>query len=110
MSRLRAVEHGRAVAHVSTVGVSALIAPDGREVARSGLFTPAVLEATLPRRSQLTVADRLGSWPEAVITGAGLLAALALALGGRRRRGTRRLQSSATGARSGVAPVLTEAR
>jgi apolipoprotein N-acyltransferase len=110
MSRLRAVEHGRAVAHVSTVGVSALFAPDGRELARSGLFTPAVLEAALPRRTQLTVADRLGSWPEAVIIGAGLLAALALALGGRGRRRTGRLQSSATGARSRVAPVLTEAR
>jgi apolipoprotein N-acyltransferase len=110
MSRLRAIEHGRAVAHVSTVGVSALIAPDGRELARSGLFTPAVLEATLPRRTQLTLADRLGSWPEAVITGAGLLAALALALGGRNRRGARRLQSTATGAHSEAAPVLSEAR
>jgi apolipoprotein N-acyltransferase len=95
---------------VSTVGVSALIAPDGRELAHSGLFTPAILEAALPRRTQLTVADRLGSWPEAVITGAGLLAALALALGGRRRREIGRLESSPTGARPGVAPVLTEAR
>ena len=110
MSRLRAIEHGRAVAHVSTVGVSALITPDGRELVHSGLFTPAVLEATLPRRTQLTLADRLGSWPEAVITGAGLLAALALALGGRRRRGARRLQSPAGDAHSGAAPVLTEAR
>jgi len=109
MSRLRAVEHGRAVAHVSTVGISALIAPDGSELARSGLFTPAVLEATLPRRSQLTVADRVGGWPEAVLTLAGLVGALALTLGGRGRRRSGPLESSSRGARDAAARVLTEA-
>jgi apolipoprotein N-acyltransferase len=114
MSRLRAIEHGRAVAHVSTVGVSALIAPDGHELARSSLFTPAVLEATLARRTALTVADRVGSWPEAVLTAAGLLAALlaslALVAGSGDRRRDRRLESSAAGTRTEGAPVLTEAR
>jgi apolipoprotein N-acyltransferase len=114
MSRLRAIEHGRAVAHVSTVGVSALIAPDGRELARSSLFTPAVLEASLPRRTALTVADRVGGWPEAVLTAAGLLAALlaglALSAGSRDRRLSRRLESSTAGTRAEGAPVLTEAR
>jgi apolipoprotein N-acyltransferase len=114
MSRLRAIEHGRAVAHVSTVGVSALIAPDGRELTRSSLFTPALLQASLPRRTALTVADRLGGWPEAGLTAAGLfaalLAALALAAGGRDRRRSRRLESTATGAHTESAPVLTEAR
>jgi len=109
MSRLRAIEHGRAVAHVSTVGVSALIAPDGSELASSGLFTPALLEATLPRRSQLTLADRLGSWPEALLAAAGLLGALALTLGGRRRRRSGRLESSARDTRDEAARVLTEA-
>src|SRR4051794_28039665 len=114
MSRLRAIEHGRAVAHVSTVGVSALIAPDGSELARSSLFTPAVLEASLPRRTALTVADRVGGWPEAVLTAAGLLAALlaglALSAGSRDRRRSRRLESSTAGTRTKGAPVLTEAR
>ena len=109
MSRVRAVEHGRAVAHVSTVGISALISPDGSELARSGLFAPAVLEATLPRRSQLTVADRVGSWPEAVLTLAGLLGALALTLGGRGRRRRGPLESSSRGARDAGARVLSEA-
>ncbi|MGN6610494.1 MAG: apolipoprotein N-acyltransferase [Angustibacter sp.] len=84
MSRLRAMEHGRAVAHVSTVGVSALIEPDGRVVRSSRLFTPAVLEAQLPRRTALTLADHLGSWVELVLSLLGGLGVLVL--GPRRRR------------------------
>lgn len=88
MSRLRAIEHGRAVAHVSTVGVSALIAPDGRVITSSGLFVPAVLQAALPLRTQLTVSDRVGGWPEAVLVAVGLVFAAASARPGRRRRST----------------------
>ncbi len=60
MSRLRAVEHGRSVAQISTVGISALIAPDGRIVQQTRLFTPALLQAALPLRTQITVSDHLG--------------------------------------------------
>src|SRR5204862_7125679 len=67
MSRLRAVEAGRAVVHVSTVGVSGLIQPDGSVVAGSSLFTRAVLSARLPLRTGLTVATRAGAWPEAAL-------------------------------------------
>jgi apolipoprotein N-acyltransferase len=73
MSRLRAIEHGRAVAHVSTVGVSALIGPNGTVLTKSELFEPAALEATLPLRTQLTLADRLGAWPELVLAVLGLV-------------------------------------
>jgi apolipoprotein N-acyltransferase len=83
MSRLRAIEHGRAVAHVSTVGVSALIDPDGTMLTTSSLFEPAALEAALPLRTQLTWADRLGAWPEALLTAVGLVG---LAWGLARRR------------------------
>jgi len=85
MARLRAVEHGRAVAHVSTVGVSALIAPDGSLLERSELLTPAVLQADLPVRSELTLASRLRAAPEAALATLGALAALAGALLRRRR-------------------------
>jgi apolipoprotein N-acyltransferase len=73
MSRLRAVEAGRAVVQVSTVGVSGLVEPDGHVVAGSGLFTPAVLESTLPLRTGFTVATRMGVLPEAALAAAGAL-------------------------------------
>lgn len=75
MSRLRAVETGRAVVHISTVGVSGLILPDGRLVAGSELFTQQVLQARLPLRTQQTVATRLGALPEVLLTGLGLILA-----------------------------------
>ena len=54
MSRFRAVEHGRSTVQVSTVGVSAMIMPDGTVVARTGLFTDEELIASLPLRTTLT--------------------------------------------------------
>lgn len=74
MSRLRAVEHGRAVVVVATSGVSAIIRPDGRVVARTGVFVPARLVADVPLRDGTTIADRLGPWPEWIGALAGLLA------------------------------------
>jgi apolipoprotein N-acyltransferase len=88
MSRLRAVEHGRAVAHISTVGISALIAPDGRVLQRTKLFAPALLQAALPLRSSLTVSDRLGVWPEVALSLLGIGGVAVGALSSRRRRRT----------------------
>ncbi|MFC5999145.1 apolipoprotein N-acyltransferase [Quadrisphaera sp. GCM10027208] len=85
MSRLRAVEHGRAVAHISTVGVSALIAPDGAVLADTVLFTTAVLEGDLPLRTATTPATRLGEAPELALSALGVLAVLVGAARGRRR-------------------------
>jgi apolipoprotein N-acyltransferase len=79
MSRLRAIETGRAVVHVSTVGVSAIIEPDGSILRRSGHFTQDVLSARVPLRHTQTLAIRLGLIPELVLVLAG---ALALTLGG----------------------------
>jgi apolipoprotein N-acyltransferase len=81
MARIRAVESDRAVVYASTTGESAIIAPDGTVIARSGIWRRAVLEARVPLRSQLTLADRAGSWPETTIT-ALTLAALAWAAAG----------------------------
>jgi apolipoprotein N-acyltransferase len=87
MSRLRAVEHDRAVVVAATTGESAIIAPDGTELARSPLFTPAALVERIPLRSTTTLATRLGAAPEWALTVIGL-AALGLALRSRRRRPT----------------------
>lgn len=64
ISRLRAVEHGRSVVHVSTVGVSGFIAPDGSVRHLSALFEPRTATDDVVVRSGLTVSDRLGPWPE----------------------------------------------
>jgi apolipoprotein N-acyltransferase len=84
ISRIRAIEHGRSIVHVSTVGVSAMITPDGTAHQRSTLFTSDVLAADLPLRTNRTVADRVGAWPEYLASG-GLVMMLVL-LGLRRRR------------------------
>jgi apolipoprotein N-acyltransferase len=85
ISRIRAIEHGRSIVHISTVGVSAMITPDGTVHQRSTLFTPAVLAADLPLRTDRTVSDRVGPWPENLAS-AGFATMLALLALGRVRR------------------------
>ncbi|MHC3388812.1 apolipoprotein N-acyltransferase [Streptomyces lavendulocolor] len=67
MSRVRAVEHSRAVVVPVTSGVSAIIRPDGTVVRESRMFTPDALVAEVPLRSSLTPATRMGTLPEAVL-------------------------------------------
>jgi apolipoprotein N-acyltransferase len=81
MARIRAIEYDRAVVVASTTGVSAVIAPDGSLLAHSTTWRRAVLEARVQLRSDRTLAERLGGWPEIVISGL-TLAALAMVLGG----------------------------
>lgn len=76
MTRLRAVEHGRTSVQVSTVGVSGIIAPDGTVLQRTELFTAAQMVETVPLRTTLTLADRLGFWP-LWLAAAGFLVVLA---------------------------------
>jgi apolipoprotein N-acyltransferase len=88
MARIRAVEYDRAVVYVSTTGESAIIAPDGRLIARSGIWRRAVLEARVPLVSGLTLAGQVGGWPELVIVALTVVAlgwAAAGALAARRR-------------------------
>ncbi|MDT7799320.1 MAG: apolipoprotein N-acyltransferase [Actinomycetota bacterium] len=94
MSRLRAVEHGRAVLVAATSGVSAVIAPDGQVVSRAGVFRPARLVADVALRDPETVADRLGDWPERALALAGLLA-LMLGVGRRSARPDRSTEPAA---------------
>jgi apolipoprotein N-acyltransferase len=94
MARIRAIEHNRAVVVASTTGISAIIAPDGSLLARTRVWTRAEIEARVPLRTSLTLADRLGGWPEAVLAWA-TVAALAWALSQairRRRDGGERAQ------------------
>ena len=88
MARIRAVEFDRAMVVAGTTGVSAIIAPDGTLIASSQTWQRAVLEARVPLLSNATLAQRLGGWPEIVLS-ALAVAALAWAVGvgiaGRRR-------------------------
>ncbi|WP_369134903.1 apolipoprotein N-acyltransferase [Modestobacter sp. I12A-02662] len=79
MGRLRAVEFGRTVVVAATSGISAVIAPDGSLAQRSELFTAATFVEEIAQRDQRTVAERLDSWPEWVLTAVGVGAVLAVA-------------------------------
>lgn len=68
MSRVRAVEHGRATVVAATTGVSAIVSPDGSVVAQTELFVPAALVSDVPLRTEQTLATRLGPWPEYAVT------------------------------------------
>lgn len=76
ISRLRAIEHNRSVVHVSTVGVSGFISPNGTYVEKSSLFTAYAASSNVELRSGLTIADRVGPTPEYAAL-AGLLIAWA---------------------------------
>jgi apolipoprotein N-acyltransferase len=87
MARVRAVEHDRAVVVASTTGISAIISPDGALAVSTGTWRQAEIEAKVPLLTSTTLADRLGGWPEGLLSWTtvalmGWLAALAL----RRRR------------------------
>jgi apolipoprotein N-acyltransferase len=96
MSQIRAIETGRTVVHISTVGVSAIILPDGTVQQRSGHFRQEVLESEVPLRTSLTVATRVGVWPEVVLAALGVALLIGGALGAR-RAGTGRVGSGRVG-------------
>ncbi len=106
MARIRAIEHDRAVAVASTTGISAIIAPDGALLAQSKLWHRQVVTARVPLRTNTTLADRVGGWPEGLLT-FGTLAALCLAMAGalgdrRARRAGRKAARLQTTAQTGA--------
>jgi apolipoprotein N-acyltransferase len=84
MSRLRAIEHGRAVVIAATSGISAVVAPDGTIEQRTKEFTRSVLSAKIPLRDEITVADRVGAAPEWTLAMVGLLSCAGAFVLGRR--------------------------
>ncbi|MGG7569973.1 apolipoprotein N-acyltransferase [Streptomyces sirii] len=86
MSRLRAVEHGRAVVTAATSGISAVVAPDGTITHRIPEFTQGVVSARIPLRDETTLADRVGAAPEWALAIVGLLSCAAAVAVGRRGR------------------------
>jgi apolipoprotein N-acyltransferase len=93
MARIRAVEFDRAVVVASTTGYSAIVAPNGQLISRTGTWTQAELEARVPLLTSDTLEERVGAGPEWAIVAATalafLFAAAQAAAAARRRRGTR---------------------
>ncbi|GAA2797319.1 apolipoprotein N-acyltransferase [Mycolicibacterium pallens] len=76
-ARARAVEHDRYVVVAGTVGISAVIAPDGAELARTQFFSPAYLDMTVRLKTSETPATRWGP----LIQGVLVAAAVAVVIG-----------------------------
>jgi apolipoprotein N-acyltransferase len=66
-ARLRAIEQGLPVVRAANTGISAVIDPSGRIVARLGLGIEGVLDSSLPSAIPPTVYARAGDIPAAVI-------------------------------------------
>jgi apolipoprotein N-acyltransferase len=87
IARLRAIETGRSVVQVSTVGVSAIYSPDGATIDRLPTFTPGTMVESVPLSVTTTPATVLGGWVDWVV-GAFAIASLMLsAMVGANRRG-----------------------
>lgn len=75
-SRVKAIELGRPIVHISTVGVSGLVSPDGSVTEKTELFTAGLISGEIPRRTEITPAVRWGFWPQGIAL-AGLAALIA---------------------------------
>jgi apolipoprotein N-acyltransferase len=90
IAKLRAIETGRSVVNISTVGISAIFAPDGHTIARLPSFKAGAMVEAVPLSSTTTPATFFGQRIEWLICGfalAGLLLGLLLSpvrRGGRR--------------------------
>jgi apolipoprotein N-acyltransferase len=79
IARIRALELGRSVVNISTVGTSAMIAPDGSTIVQLETYTAATMVADVPLSSTTTWASVAGRAIEWFVSGLGL-ASLALAM------------------------------
>ncbi|MBN8424383.1 apolipoprotein N-acyltransferase [Microbacterium esteraromaticum] len=67
-ARMRAIETGRAVINVSTVGTSQVISPTGDTVDAINVDTAAAKVTTVPLRTRLTAGVVIGPWLSSLIT------------------------------------------
>ena len=72
-ARLRAIEEGLPVVRAANTGISAVIDPMGRVVARLGLGVEGVLDSGLPSAIAPTIYARSGDIPATIVVGAALI-------------------------------------
>jgi apolipoprotein N-acyltransferase len=89
IARIRAIELGRSVVNISTVGTSAIIAPDGSTIDRLPTYTAGVMIEDVPLSTTTTPAVLLGRQIEWLVSGIGLLGLLVAGLALRSPRGPR---------------------
>jgi apolipoprotein N-acyltransferase len=95
VAKARAVEHDRYVVVAGTTGISAIIAPDGHELAHTGFNQSAYLDSTVRLHTRLTPATRWGAVVQWLLVGISVVAVIAAlfqkgcARGYRRRRAPR---------------------
>lgn len=90
IARLRGIETGRSVVQVSTVGVSAIIGPDGKTIARLPTFTPGSMVENVPLSNAITPASVLGANVDWVVGGFAIAVLVAGRLAAPRRKRARR--------------------
>jgi apolipoprotein N-acyltransferase len=89
IARLRAIETGRSLVNDSTVGVSAMFAPDGREIVKLPTFTRGTMVETIPLSKTITPAMVAGRQIEWIFAGFGLASLIVgMMLAPRRQRNT----------------------
>jgi apolipoprotein N-acyltransferase len=86
VARIRAIELGRSVVNISTVGISAVIAPDGSIVAQLPWYTPAAMIEDVPLSDVATPALLVGRQIEWLVSGIGLAVLVIAGAFTRRRR------------------------
>nr|WP_218869022.1 apolipoprotein N-acyltransferase [Leifsonia psychrotolerans] len=94
IARLRAIEAGRTVVNISTVGSSAIIAPDGSTIASLPTWVPGSMVETVPLSTTVTPAMAAGRGIEWLLSGLGLAGAAlcvwgAVAAGAVKRKASR---------------------
>lgn len=88
IARIRALELGRTVVVISTVGTSAIIAPDGSTIDRLARYTAANMVAAAPLATTVTPSVAVGRQLEWFVAGLGLSGLLVAGVSARKNRRT----------------------
>ena len=86
VARLRAIETGRSVVNLSTVGTSQVIAPDGSTIEGLPADEPGHMLTDVPLRTGLTPAVIAGGWVNALLSWGSVALLAGIGIAARRRR------------------------
>jgi apolipoprotein N-acyltransferase len=90
IARIRAMELGRSVVNVSTVGTSAIITPAGKTLVQLPTYVPAAMVHSVPLSTTITPATYLGEPIEQFVGALGLGGMIVAWVIGRRRKATKK--------------------